>query len=285
MHVFAKDLVVDLVGILGAHRGRHHRRARPAGQLTYLTHRQPFRKALSPAKSVGVLGTTSTGAFQVERPDLLTIVTEIPVMHDSSSRRKKQCRENVFKKVADATAPNWDCSTLNEPVASLNYGVDSATDRSFDGNPSNPYWYLQIDPLPGVSVDMASITLTAGISTTLATPQSYRWDYDIYVNGYSSPIARVEGPTSTRGGAPNDRETAILTGITIDLSHLPTYSNTITIRIYPDRNGVNDGMSTTRVGWLDDVMLTGSIIGVPEPMSIVPLVLASVAVSCIRRRR
>lgn len=136
-------------------------------------------------------------------------------------------------------------------------GVNGLSARSMNGGAVNPWWEFTITPNAGTTIDLTTMTLDAGIGLTLSNSN---WDYDVSwsVDSYGTTIGTFDGPSGTN-------TTVVSTGLSIDLSSLPTQSSAFTIRVSPNRVSGTNGAASQRAGWVDNVTLNADVTAIPEP--------------------
>jgi hypothetical protein len=124
----------------------------------------------------------------------------------------------------------------------------------------------------GYTLDLDSITFYAWQGGTSVTPRRFFVQYSL--DGFATNTEIVADTTSATGPA-----TAPLTTGNFGLTGL-TSNQTVTVRIYDYVNGT----AANRNVRFDDIVINGSITGIPEPAG-VALLGFGLAGACLRRRR
>ncbi len=155
-------------------------------------------------------------------------------------------------------------------------GVNGFSARSLNNNPSSPYWTFTMTPTGGVSVDLTTMTLDAGIGLTLNNSD---WDYDVTwsVDNYATILGTFDGPSGSN-------TTVTSNGLSVDLSSLASQTSAFLIRITPNRVSGTNGALGQRAGWIDNVILNADVTSIPEPSSSALLGLGGIAL-ILRRRK
>lgn len=159
-------------------------------------------------------------------------------------------------------------------------GVNGASARSMNANPANPWWQFTVTPDSGYSLQFTSLVLDAGVQSGLTGATN--WDYNVSwsVDNFISVLGTFDGPSIIGIGGP-----AVATGLTVNLSSLPTLSSPVTFRITPNRVSGTNGATGQRVGWIDNVVLNGtaSSTAIPEPSAVLGLGLLGLGAFCKRK--
>lgn len=136
-------------------------------------------------------------------------------------------------------------------------GVNGLGARALNSSPSNPWWEFTITPDPGVTIDLNSITLDAGIGLTLSNSN---WDYDVStsIDSFATVVGTFDGPSGSN-------TTVVSTDLTVDLSSLANQTAPFTIRITPNRVSGTNGTAGQRAGWIDNVEVDATLTGLPDP--------------------
>jgi len=136
-------------------------------------------------------------------------------------------------------------------------GVNGASARSMNGNPSNPWWSFTLDPDVKKGLLFDTVSLDASVTSTLSGATD--WDYDLYwnVDGYTATLGTFDGPYLGASGT----ETA--TDLSVNIPHLAEQDSEVTFRIVPRRISGTNGGASQRAGWIDNVVVTGTVTNVP----------------------